>query len=320
MQTETIRLYENRNDVTLTSYILNNSPRLSGGKKRPAILICPGGGYLNCSEREAEPVAMRFAAMGYNAIVLRYSTYFKGEDRMVKPGEKLEINPDSVYPSSMRDIGKAFLYIHSRADEWFIDMNKIVLCGFSAGAHNCAMFAVNWNKPVIHEFFGESPELFKPAAAILGYGIYNYNIMMENKKNRKNPFAAALDNAANIAYFGTAEPEQKALDEASPALNITADTPPCFLWATSEDDLVPVVNSCEMAAALASASIPFEIHVYEKGPHGLALSDQASAESRMDLNAIASQWVGAAEKWLEHRFALSLRDKPAWMEMMEKKG
>ncbi len=78
MKSECIRLYENREDVTLATYVWMDSPDLLAGKKRPAVLICPGGGYFNCSDREAEPIALRFAAMGYHAFVLRYSTYTEG--------------------------------------------------------------------------------------------------------------------------------------------------------------------------------------------------------------------------------------------------
>ena len=79
MKTEVIRLKEGREDVTLTTYVLQDSPDLLAGKSRPAILICPGGGYFNCSDREAEPIALRFAGMGYHCFVLRYSTYCRGE-------------------------------------------------------------------------------------------------------------------------------------------------------------------------------------------------------------------------------------------------
>ena len=69
MKTDLIRLYENREDVTLTCYLWDDSPELLNGKKRPAVLICPGGAYLGCSDREGEPVALRFASMGYHAFV-----------------------------------------------------------------------------------------------------------------------------------------------------------------------------------------------------------------------------------------------------------
>ena len=117
MITQTIKLYEQRDDVTLTTYVLADSPELLNGKKRPAVLVCPGGGYLGCSDREAEPVALRFAAMGYHAFVLRYSTHSRGEHGIFPLPKDMEVNPSSVHPGPMRDIGKAFLAIRARADE-----------------------------------------------------------------------------------------------------------------------------------------------------------------------------------------------------------
>ena len=97
MHTETLQLYPDRQDVTLTPYVLADSPELLRGKLRPAVLICPGGAYLGCSDREAEPVALRFAAMGYHAFVLRYATYYEGERGLIPmPGEmpvKVVIDP-----------------------------------------------------------------------------------------------------------------------------------------------------------------------------------------------------------------------------------
>ena len=135
MITKTIQLYENRPDVTLTTYLLSDSPELLNGKKRPAVLVCPGGAYLNCSDREAEPVALRFAAMGYHAFVLRYSTYFEGKPSPFPLPKSMEVNPHSVYPGPMRDIGKAFLTIRAHAEEWLVDVERIAICGFSAGGH-----------------------------------------------------------------------------------------------------------------------------------------------------------------------------------------
>lgn len=82
MLIEKVYLYEGREDVTLTTYIVAEQGELAGIKKRPAVLICPGGGYFNCSDREAEPVALAFAALGYHAFVLRYSTYAEGNPEL----------------------------------------------------------------------------------------------------------------------------------------------------------------------------------------------------------------------------------------------
>jgi acetyl esterase/lipase len=126
------------------------------------VLICPGGAYLFCSDREAEPVALRFAAMGYHAFVLRYSTYFEGKPAPFPLLGALEVNPHSVHPAPLRDIGAAFLTLRAHADAWRLDMDKIALCGFSAGAHNCAMYATHWHAPVLSEFFGAPPAAFNP--------------------------------------------------------------------------------------------------------------------------------------------------------------
>ena len=92
MKCQTVYLREGRTDVTLTTYVLEDSPEMLGGKRRPAVIVCPGGAYLSCSDREGEPVAMQFAAMGYHAFVLRYGIYTEGAPGMFfpEPGTKLE--------------------------------------------------------------------------------------------------------------------------------------------------------------------------------------------------------------------------------------
>jgi acetyl esterase/lipase len=317
MITKTIELYENRSDVTLTTYVWADSPILLNGEPRPAILICPGGGYQFCSDREAEPVALRFAAMGYHAFVLRYSTYGNNLPGFFPvPGEvrELPVNPNSVYPAPLRDLGKAFLTIRAHAEEWRGDMDKIALCGFSAGAHNCAMYSVYWQDPILSEFFGEEPATFKPAAAILGYGIYDYHLMFGEITD---PIVQSVAHGASIAYFGTTAPTKEVLDTVSPALHVTQNTPPIFLWATAADELVPVENTTRMAHALAQAGVPFEVHIFEQGQHGLALSDQATSGSLQEINIDADKWVGLADAWLKKRFALPLPPRPAWQMALE---
>jgi acetyl esterase/lipase len=134
MKTETIKLYPGRNDVTLTSYILESSGELMGNRKRPAVLVCPGGAYLMCSDREAEPVALRFAAMGYHAFVLRYSTWF-GFAGFNFDFSSMKPVPEINHPAPLRDLGKAMLCIREHAEEWHVDESKIVIAGGSAGGH-----------------------------------------------------------------------------------------------------------------------------------------------------------------------------------------
>ena len=125
-------------NVTLTKYILDTSFDNRAGYKRPAVLVCPGGGYAFCSNREAEPIAMHFLAMGYNAFILRYS-----------------LNENSMFPQPLDDANEAMQVIIDNADEWLVDINKIAVCGFSAGGHLAAALGT----------MGK----IRPAAMILGY-------------------------------------------------------------------------------------------------------------------------------------------------------
>ena len=177
MKTVTMKLYEGREDVSLTGYILEDSPELMNGGTRPAILICPGGAYFKCSDREGEPIALRFAAMGYHAFVLRYSTYTEGAEGFVDLSRPLEPKPWLQYPAPMLEIGRAMLLIREHAGEWLVDADRIALCGFSAGGHNAAMFASKWHTPMIADALGGPSERFRPAALILGYPLTDYVYM-----------------------------------------------------------------------------------------------------------------------------------------------
>lgn len=314
MKTEVIKLYEDRDDVTLTTYVLADSSELLNGKSRGAVLICPGGGYLNCSDREAEPIAMKFASMGYHAFVLRYSTYLEGKAGFPDITKDIEPKENLVYPVQMREIGQAMLIMREHASEWLVDMDKIAVCGFSAGAHNTAMYCTNWDKPVITEHFGKPAELFQPAAMILGYTLSDYIFMKEcMSKGKADPIFFGI---SNTAYLGNKNPSEELLKEVSPARNVTANTPPTFLWATSEDNLVPVQHSLIMAKALADQNIPFEIHVFEKGDHGMGLATYASAASKSQMAKGAAEWSDLCGKWLEERFAPPLPEMTPWEEMM----
>ena len=316
MRSEIIKFYENRDDVTLTSYLIADSTELMNGKKRPAVLVCPGGAYLNCSDREAEPVALRFAAMGYHAFVLRYSTYFEGKSGFPQFGQEIPPKQHCVHPAPMRDIGKAFLTLHKHADEWLLDTDRIAICGFSAGAHNCAMYSVYWHAPVITEFFGQPAEIFRPAATILAYTLSDYILLADAATGDLDPIARGRFNLSVLAFTGTTQPTRELLEEISPARQVNEKTPPMFLWATAGDSLVPVAHSTIMATALAHQNIPFEIHVFEEGMHGLSLADQASSGSLSETNADAAKWIGLAEAWLHKRLALPLPEKNNWEILM----
>lgn len=315
MKIEKFKVYENREDVTLTGYIVDDSPELLNGKKRPALLICPGGGYFTCSDREAEPIALRFAAMGYHAFVLRYSVYAEGKRDFPNLSRQLTPKPRIQYPAPMLEIGRAMLLIREHAGEWLVDVDRIALCGFSAGAHNAAMFATKWHTPTVSDALRGPSELYRPAALILGYPLTDY-VYMDETGARRSPMDAAFFNASNTAYLGTARPDRALLEEVSPARNVTEHMPPTYIWATAADNLVPVQHTIRMAYALADQGVPFEVHIFENGPHGLALSDQASAEAQSQVMPDAAKWVPLAGDWLRKRFALDLPALSAFEQSM----
>lgn len=300
-----IKLYEDREDVTLTTYILDDSVEMLNGNKKGAVLICPGGAYLYCSDREGEPVAASFAAMGYHTFVLRYSVYNENKGKntndnimpdMSKPWtEKKQVH----YPAQIRDVGKALLYIREHADVWNIDMDKIALCGFSAGAYTCAMYAVNYDKPVVTEYLGIEENGIRPKAVILGYTLSDYVSFMDLETGENPLFDASIR-----AYTGNVSIKDKRLaEELSPYLHVDTHTPPMFLWATARDQLVDPEHTLKMALALNKNKIPYELHIFEEGQHGMALGTYATAAEGCHLDTNIEGWVHLADKWLQKRMA-----------------
>ena len=309
---QTIRLYDDRDDVTLTTYLLDDSPEMANGRPRPVVLILPGGGYISCSDREGEPIAMAFAAMGYHACVLRYSVYNPGEFRM-EFDQPMTVNPRSVFPNPLYDVAAAMLAIRANAGAWRVDTDKIAVCGFSAGGHNAAMYAVSWDKALLTGRFGVSADALRPAACVLGYAVTDY-VAMHSGPRGTEAGAERLHLTSDMALLGTTEPTDDLLHQVSPARLVGDTTPAMFIWATWQDGLVPVAQSVAMVAALADHGIACETHIFERGPHGLALASTASAGARSELDPDAAQWIGLCARWLDKRFAPDLPAKKPWQD------
>ena len=239
MKTSIIQIDESMN-VTLTTYLLDNSGEMPNTSIRPAVLICPGGAYKMCSDREAEPVAMAFLAEGYNAFVLRYS-----------------LNENAVFPKPLKDAEAALELIRGNADNWHIDIDKIAVCGFSAGGHLAAALGT----------MGKT----KPAAMILGY-------------------PCILDSIGCI------------LANPVPSLEKMVDekTPPAFIFSTFNDEVVPVENSLRFADALEKYKIPFEMHIFGNGLHGLSMSKSVTCSGHECYdNPSVAKWFSMCITWLE---------------------
>jgi len=292
-----IQLWEDNKHVNLCTYILDNSMEFKKDKKKPAVIICPGGGYVGTSDREAEPVAMRFAAQGYHAFVLRYNTYFT--ERVSDFNNLPKGNEKSEYPGPLFDLAKAMMIIKENTEEWFVDIDRISICGFSAGAHLTASMGVHWQDDFLKEKFGVDSETFKPNTIILGYPLLDYEAMKEKLEASPDKMLKGFFETSNKAVFGKPYPTDEELAKLSPVNYVTTNTPPTFIWHTADDGMVYVENSLNFATQLTKNKVPYELHIFESGPHGLSLCDETTAREESHINPHCSVWFDLAISWLK---------------------
>lgn len=209
MLTQTIQLWDGRDDARVECYVLYDSPEFQTGARRPAVVICPGGAYLGTSDREAEPVALRFAAAGYHAFVLRYTTYFK--ERITDWRQLPPPNERSAFPRPLFDLAKTMALVRSRAEEWRVDAGRIAVAGFSAGGHLAASLGVHWHEPFLNEALGEDNESFRPNALILGYPVLDNRLMRDEAIRAQDERKAGLFRLYSQAVFGVPDPADEQL-------------------------------------------------------------------------------------------------------------
>lgn len=213
-------------------------------KKRPCMLVVPGGGYCVVSPTEAEIVAKEFYHRGYNAFVLTYTTNI------------LARIPLKEQP--MKDLSRAIRIIRKNADEFHIDSQKLAICGFSAGGHLSASICVHFEDVLeLQTEYGDISN--RPDAAILCYPV-----ITSGEKAHRGSFFSLLGEDAT--------PEE--LHYMSLETQVKKNTPPCFIWQTATDADVPVENSYLFAKALQENGVPYCLHIFPNGRHGLSLANE----------------------------------------------
>lgn len=273
--------------------------------RMPTVIVCPGGAYFYTSQREAEPVAIEFLSKGYNVFVLHYSTM--ASKRMVEEGlsyEDARLNIEdfilasedqpSQFPIPLVELALSMKHIKENALEYHVDVDNIITCGFSAGANLASLLGVYWNSKWLNDLLGTEKETLRPKAQILSYGYMDSTELFDNNIEELQQ----LEEALIMATFNNNSPSEEDLISISPSLLMHKDVPASFLWHTREDDLVPVEQTIQFSLALQKFKIPWEMHIFDRGDHGLSVASHAS----MSKNVHAHNWVGLADSWLKNYY------------------
>ncbi len=297
MTTEKLPLWEDlKSKAYYVKYLPDHVLPPECARKRPAVVICPGGAYMFTSDREGEPVAMEYLCEGYAVFVLHYSTLDMGE---------------VTHPIPLMDIAKMMLTIRQNANEWNIDPDKIAVCGFSAGGHLCAELSVHWRDKYLSDKLQASSDMLKPNAAILCYALLDLTYQMDALKKREDakiPFPGSdvtpegLFLQCTHSLMGGCDEER--LRKVSSLNYIASHTPPTFIWHTFEDGLIYAGNPLRYALGLYDAGVPCELHIYEKGAHGLSLATLATANNADMINPDAARWMELSKRFLARHFNL----------------
>ncbi|MBE6923514.1 MAG: alpha/beta hydrolase [Ruminococcaceae bacterium] len=243
MQTIRVNLYEHFGlkpsgaGGSLRVWKMETSPEVSPGRLRPAMLILPGGGYVRTSAREAEQVALRFAAAGYVPFVLDYSC------------------APSIFPTALREAAMAMRYIRENASAFEVNPQMVAALGFSAGGHLCGTLGTLFDCDEVLDI--GSARLLRPDALVLCY-----------------PVAVSWGATHEGSFENLSGGDEKLRQRLSLDRCVRQDMPPVFLWHTRDDASVPVRNSLILAGALEEAGVDFALHIYRHGQHGLSTADE----------------------------------------------
>jgi acetyl esterase/lipase len=227
-----------------------------GGGLRPCVIVCPGGGYCRKAEHEGAPIAQWLNTLGVSAFVLDY-----------------RVNPYQ-HPAPLLDAQRAIRYVRYHAAELGVDARRIAILGFSAGGHLTSTAGTHFDAGNPQAADPVDRVSSRPDALILCYPVIT--------------FGEYRHDGSRTALLGES-PSQEMVDLLSNERQVTPQTPPTFLWHTANDGGVPVENSLLFAAALSRCKVPFDLHVFADGPHGVGLAPDDPA---------LALWTTVCAAWL----------------------
>lgn len=254
---------EAKDKPTLILYALPKSDT-----PRPAVVVCPGGGYGGLAmDHEGHQIAKWLNGLGISAFICDYRHRGKGYG----------------HPAPMQDVQRAIRTVRSKAEEWGVDPKKIGVLGFSAGGH-LASTAVTHFDAGLSEGDAIAKTSSRPDFGVLCYPVIAFEQTYTHKGSQENLLGKNAD--------------PKLIEQMSNEKQVNSQTPPTFLWHTTEDKAVPPENSVVFYLALVKAGVPAELHIYEKGQHGIGLGKTTKTPG-------AAEWTKALELWLQTRGVLT---------------
>ena len=265
---EQIPLEINGYHAYMDAYIMDRPGAFDG------MLVIPGGGYRGLSTwTEGEPIAMAFQAHGRNCFVLHYS---------------VRSETDAAFPQQLIEASLAMQYIRTHAEEFHINPDRVFVAGFSAGGHLAGSLGTLWHLPEVTAAIGDASGINRPTGMILCYAVLT---------------AIAPDAHEGSIYnlLGTEHPTDAQRVQVALDLHVDNRTAPAFLMHTVTDQIVPVQNALRMASALTAAGVPYELHIYPNGPHGISLANFVTSGGQPAReDAAVAQWVNHAVYWMDH--------------------
>ncbi len=243
---------------TLTPYL--PAPEKATGA---AIVIYPGGGYANLATHEGVDYARFLNEFGIAGFVLKY--------RLGSGGYR--------HPAMLQDAARAVRTVRARASEWNLDPKRIGIMGSSAGGHLASTLLTHFDAGKPDAADPVERQSSRPDLGILCYAVITMGEFTHQGSKRN--------------LLGD-DPSPELVRSLSNELQVTKDTPPCFIWHTYEDRAVPVENSFQFAEALRRAGVPYDLHIYQQGQHGLGLGTrQLNPEKRHPWTRDCIFWLQA---------------------------
>jgi acetyl esterase/lipase len=228
----------------------------------PAVIVCPGGGYVNLAmNHEGRQIASYMNSLGMVAVVLRY-----------------RLGPRYHYPIELQDAQRAIRTLRAHAAEWRIDPARIGIMGFSAGGHLAVMASTRFDTGIMSSADAIDHANSRPDFVVLGYPVISMTERWTHQGSKNSLLGSNPDPELARSLSG----EQA----------VTNQTPPTFIFQTNADTTVPAENSVYYYIALRKAGVPAEMHIFEKGAHGVGLANDDPA---------LSEWSKLLANWLRGR-------------------